>query len=60
MPRPIPQSKRPSLIMSSIAPSSASRIGWWKGSTFTAGPSLMRAVRWAAEATIRLGEAIML
>jgi len=47
---PTPKSSRPPESTSTIAWSSATRSGWWKGSTLTATPSRMRRVRSAAAA----------
>src|SRR5262249_46172923 len=61
--RPTPNSKRPLLIWSTVAASSAMRKGWIRGNTWTAMPTRKRLVRVAieqatimgAESTERLG-----
>ena len=57
--RPMPNSKRPSLMWSTVATSSAMRRGWFSGRTCTAVPTRTRRVR-AATALATWSEAEMI
>jgi len=57
--RPIPNSKRPSLMWSTVATSSAMRSGWFSGRTWTAVPIRTRRVR-AAMALATCSDAEMI
>ena len=54
--RPTPNSKRPSLTWSSVAPSSATRRGFDSGRTSTEVPMVMRLVRPAMAAPTVIGD----
>src|SRR5919109_1816682 len=53
--RPTPNSKRPWLIWSTVAASSAMRKGWIRGNTWTAIPTRNRLVRVAIEQATMIG-----
>src|SRR5712691_6568364 len=55
--RPTPNSKRPWLIWSTVAASSAMRKGWIRGNTWTAMPTRNRLVRVAIEQATMIGAA---
>src|SRR6266545_2773778 len=55
----MPNSKRPSLMWSTVATSSAMRSGWFRGNTWTAVPTRRRRVR-AAMALATWSEAEMI